>query len=160
MSKVELVIYDTNEKMKDVLEQILGQSLESLGIVYETKNFMELFEDMALQGAFDIIIYNGVMSYYPDPEVKEKIIKGTWNLLADGGTIFFEDIILAPDMLFAALVRCWEGTGLTPEKSLEIVVEKNKKFLAEAGFVEYQYEYLEVQEAPIDLVNWAIKKVA
>lgn len=160
LSAVELVIYDTNEKMKRVLEQILGQSLESLGIIFETVDFFEKFEDPELLGTFDIIIYNGVMSYYPDPEVKAKIIKGTWNLLIDGGTIFFEDIILCIDMLFAALVRCWkrEDTGLTPEADLDSTIEKNKQILADAGFVDYQHDYLEVQNAPIDLVNWAIKK--
>lgn len=160
LSAVELVIYDTNEKMKGVLEQILGRSLESLGITFEVVDFFTKFEDQELFDTFDIIVYNGVMSYYPDPEMKKKIIKGTWKLLAVGGTICFEDIILGPDMLFAALVRCWAGTGLTPEKSLDIAVAKNKEILAEAGFEGYQHEYLEVQGSPIDLVTCAVKKAS
>lgn len=160
LSEIELVIYDTNPKMKAVLEQILGQSLESLGIVYETRDFFEAFRDETLYGTFDIIIYNGVMSYYPDESKKLEILVGTWNLLRVGGQICFEDIISGVDMAFAWYVRCWKGTGIVPEKDLDTAVEKNQRLLMKAKFAGYQYDYLEVNGAPIDLMNYATKAVA
>lgn len=157
LSRIELVIYDVNPKMKGVLEQILGQSLESLGVIYETVNFMEKLKDPKLFDTFDIIIFNGVMSYAFAS--KPEIIKGTWNLLKVGGMIFFDDILPHPDMLFAKFVRRWT-VQLIPEESLNKAIEKNTELLAKFGFTDYQHECQEVRGMPNDLVNYAVKVAA
>lgn len=154
LTRVEFVLYDTNPKMKGALEQILGCSVESVGATYEIVNFMEKFNDPDLFGSFDALILNGLMSY--SFVSKPEVIRGAWNLLRVGGIIFFDDILPHPDMLFARFVRCWTIT-LVPEESLEKAIEKNTKFLAEAGFTKYGHECQEIRGIPNDLVNYAVK---
>jgi len=154
---VEVIIYDTNVAMKGVLEQIMEQPLEELGVDYRTEDFMKAFTDESMFGMFDLIIYNGVMSYYP--EKKLEIVKGTNRLLKVGGIMFFDDILMHPDMVFGLLVRAWTAS-LKPEQSLEIAIEKNIKVLAEAGLVYEKRECQDVRGIHNVLVSWAVKPAA
>lgn len=154
---MEVIIYDTNPKMKGVLEQIMGQPLEELGIDYRTESFLNAFSDESLFGTFDLIVYNGVMSYYP--EKKKSIIIGSQRLLGADGKLFFDDILKHPDMVFGLLVRGWT-TALKPEESLEVALEKNKEAIAEAGLVYERHECQDVREIHNVLVSWAVKKPA
>lgn len=157
LSELDVIIYDTNPVMKGMLEQILEQPLESLGVDYRIVNFMEAFEDTSLFDTFDIIIYNGVMSYYP--ELKLEIMEGTRKLLNVGGVMFFDDILRHPDMIFAVAVRGWT-VKLVPEESLEVAIKKDTEFLAKAGLSYDHYLCQEVRGIPNVLVNYAVKTAA
>lgn len=157
LEDIEVVIYDTNSKMKGVLEQIMGCSLEELGIDYRIQNLTAAFADESLFETFDIIVYNGVMSYYP--ELKQKIAEGTWRLLKVGGVMFFDDILMHPDMVFGLKVRAWT-VKLVPEKTLEDAIAKNEDILPKAGLTYDHYECQKVRDIPNVLVNWAIKTAA
>lgn len=152
---VEFIVYDINPKMKGALEQIVEQPLEKLGIDYRTDNFINAFADTSLHDTFDLIVYNGVMSYYPEKKVM--IAAGTRQLLKKGGIMLFDDILMHPDMEFGLLVRCWT-VKLVPELSLEAAVEKNKEALPAAGLKYDHYEYQDVRGIHNCVVNWAIKE--
>lgn len=154
---MEVIIYDLNAAMKGVLEQIMEQPLEELGIEYRIANFMEAFADESMAGAFDLIIYDGVMSYYP--EKKMEIAKGTKHLLRAGGMMFFDDILMHPDMVFGLFVRGWT-TKLVPEKSLEIAIEKNEQVFSEVGLIYEEHKCQDVRGIHNVLVNWAVKPAA
>lgn len=152
---IEVIIYDVNASMRGVLGQIMEQPLEELGIDYRVENMMNAYAEESLFGTFDLIVYNGVMSYYP--EKKKDIALGTQRLLREGGVMLFDDILMHPDMAFARFVRGWT-VQLVPEKSLEIAVEKNEQILPEAGLVYEKHEVQDVRGVHNVVVNWAIKK--
>lgn len=152
---IEVIIYDVNAAMKGVLEQIMEQPLEELGIDYRVENMMNAYADESLFGTFDLIIYNGVMSYYP--EKKKDIALGTQRLLREEGVMFFDDILMHPDMAFARFVRGWT-VQLVPEKSLESAVAKNEQILPEAGLAYEKYEWQDVRDIHNVVVNWAVKR--
>ena len=154
LSGIEFIVYDTNPLMKGVLVQILEQPLEELGIDYRIESFINAFADTSMHDTFDLIIYNGVMSYYP--EKKFDIAAGTQRLLKNGGMMLFDDILMHPDMVFGLKVRGWT-VKLVPEKSLSIAIEKNRDILPGVGLVYDHYKCQEVRGIPNVLVNYAIK---
>lgn len=152
---VEFIVYDTNLKAKDALEQIMEQPLEELGIDYRVDSFTNAFSDPSLHGTFDLVIYNGVMSYYPEKKVA--IAAGTKQLLRKGGIMLYDDILRHPDMEFGLEVRCWT-VELKPEKNLEIAVEHNKEVLAKVGLKLDHYVCQQIRGIDNVVVTWAVNE--
>lgn len=156
----DITVYDKDPKMPEYLDMVFDKPIEEYGIKYHFEDFDKAFKDGRNYNDYDIVIAEGVMSYYKTPEQTAYMLNGAYLMLKNNG-IFVHDLqILEPSMLRCVLALAWRDTGLNPDLKAEKAIERIKTAADIAGFdiasVQAEVDYYNKIPA---IVNFCLRKL-
>lgn len=134
--KQRVVGYDSNLALRAHLAEVFDKPLETHGIDYHFESFEMAFNDKKNWGQYDLVVANGVLSYYTKHAQLENMLKNMKLMLADGkaSTIMFDLQLMQMELVRDAVVLNWRTKPqIKPEKSLQVAVSKVKKVCAKLG---------------------------
>lgn len=118
----EIVAVDEDKGIWDNLDELFvythHQPVADLGITYCNKSIAEFVRDPKWNGYFDLIVMQGVMSYYQDKTQTTHMLRDLRSLLKVGG-----EIVMDLQLFHISLLRCkfaldWNTTPpLSPDMS-------------------------------------------
>ncbi len=154
----DIVVYDKDPKMPNHLEMVFGKPIQEYGIKYCFTDFDEAFKDSANFGKYDIIVAEGVMSYYKTPEQTQYMLRGAHKMLVDGGWFVHDLQVLEPSMLRCVLALAWRGTGLSPDVGAKKAIRRIEKAAGECGFGVMRTEIDRYNKLPAIVNFWLSKQ--
>lgn len=145
----DITVYDRDPKMPGYLEMVFEQPIAEYGIDYHFADFDEAFRNESNFGKYDLVIAEGVMSYYKKPEQTEYMLKGAAKMLKRDGRFVFDLQILEPSMLRCVLALAWRGTGLNPDFGAKKAIQR----IREAAADDFDFVPTSTLSAEIDYYN-------
>lgn len=122
-----IVACDSDPRMLDFLPLAFGKPLTECGIEYVIGDLMEVMARPEYRGQFKVVRMTGILSYFPDPAERRKIMRLARGLLKPGGLILTDDWVLGMSLVRSSLTTLWpldpnDPHPLTPAKSAEEAV--------------------------------------
>lgn len=135
-----LTVFDPDESLLPVLEQIFPEGLEACGIDYHFEGFEAATRSDEHLGQHDLVTAMGLGSY--NINCLDKLLNDMISLTTHGGTILIDFQILCTALLFDKLVLCWETERpMKPSKNIAEIINLIFKICHRNGMaevVEYQ----------------------
>ena len=130
----DITVYDKDPKMPEYLKMVFKKPIEEYGIEYHFEDFDKAFKDVHNYSEYDIVIAEGVMSYYKKPEQTAYMLSGAYRMLKSNGVFVHDLQILEPSMLRCVLALAWRDTGLNPDLKTKKAIERLEAAADIAGF--------------------------
>lgn len=143
-TKQKIVGYDSNLELRAHLAEVFPKPLADYGVDYHFEPFDVAFGDKKNWGQYDLVVANGVLSYYTKHAQLEKMLKNMKLMLADSKTsmIMFDLQLMQMELIRDAVVLNWRTKPqIKPEKSLQVAVRKVKKACAKVGLQVVKCEF-------------------
>lgn len=143
-TKQKIVGYDSNLELRAHLAEVFPKPLADYGVDYHFEPFDVAFGDKKNWGQYDLVVANGVLSYYTKHAQLEKMLKNMKLMLTDSKTsmIMFDLQLMQMELIRDAVVLNWRTKPqIKPEKSLQVAVRKVKKACAKVGLQVVKCEF-------------------
>lgn len=134
--KQRVVGYDSNLQLRTHLAEVFAKPVEDYGIEYHFESFETAFADKNNWGQYDLVVANGVLSYYTKHAQLEKMLKNMKLMLAAGkaNMIMFDLQLMQMELIRDAVVLNWRTKPqIKPEKSLYAAIRKVRKVCGKVG---------------------------
>lgn len=133
-----IVACDADPRMLDFLPIVFGKPLSECGIEYVIGDLMDVMARPEYRGRFDVVRMTGIMSYFPDPVDRLKIMRLAQGLLKPGGVILTDDWVVGMSLVRSSLTTLWmmdpnDPHPLTPAKSAEEAIASMDSICHELG---------------------------
>lgn len=119
-----IVACDADARMLDYLKLVFEKPLSEYGIEYVIGDLMDVMARPEYQGQFEVVRMTGIMSYFPKPADRLKIMRLARGLLKPGGIILTDDWVIGKSLMRSSLTTLWmmdpnDPHPLTPAKNAE-----------------------------------------
>lgn len=148
-----VVMVDEDKKVWDNLDYLFelthGKTVKELGIEYYNTSLAEFVRDRQWAGYFDLILMQGVMSYYSDNVQTQHMLRDVRSLLHAGG-----QIVMDLQLFHISLLRCkfaldWNtNPPLSPDMSANKAVKRIHKACADVGLLVDDSQLLRADSRP------------
>lgn len=155
----DITVYDKDPKMPGYLQAVYAKPIVDYGIDYRYEDFAAAFQDESLWGTYDLVLANGVMSYYNTPEQTAQILSGVEKLLRPGGWFVFDRQVFELSMKRCVFVLAWRDTGMKPDMSAQQAIGAVKQSIEGTNLGELYYEVDSYNQDPA-IVNFRLTKLA
>lgn len=126
----EIVLCDNDRRLLAYLPLVFGRSLEELEelhVQFVSDDLMETMARPEYQHYFNVVRLTGLLSYFPDPNDKRKIMSLAVQMLAPDGVIVVDEWVMGSSLMRTALTGLWpidpnDPHRLAPALSTEAAV--------------------------------------
>lgn len=142
--KQRIVGYDSNLQLRDHLAEVFAKSLEEYGIEYHFESFETAFADKANWGQYDLVVANGVLSYYTRHKQLIAMLKNMKLMLSrsENSLMMFDLQLMRMELIRDAVVLNWRTKPqIKPEKSLQAAMRKVRRACAKEGLEVVKCEF-------------------
>lgn len=134
--QMRLIVCDADKenraKLEDALQRTYGESIESLGIEYHECSIEELCMQPDLQGIADVVLLDGIASYYDGIEHKQDLLTKASRLLSQHGVMAFDLQVMDISLIREKVVFAWEST-MRPELTAKAARTKMRRIANNLG---------------------------
>ncbi len=137
--KQRIVACDADPRMLDFLDKVFPEPLPEYNIEYVIGDLMNVMAwPKYQQEKFEIVRLTGILSYFPDPAERMKILRLALGLLKPGGFILTDDWVIGMSLIRSSMTTLWpldpkDPHPLTPAKSAEEALAGMDKICSELG---------------------------
>lgn len=142
--KQQIVGYDNNLELRDHLAEVFAKPIEEYGIDYHFESFEAAFANKNNWRQYDLVVANGVLSYYTKHKQLVSMLKNMKLMLSqdNGSKIMFDLQLMRMELIRDAVVLGWKTKPqIKPEKSLEVAMQKVRKACAKVGLKVVKCEF-------------------
>lgn len=145
--KQRIVGYDNNLQLRDHLPEVFPKPLEDYGIEYHFEPFDVAFADKENWGQYDLVVANGVLSYYAEQKQFVEMLKNMKLMLKRGrdSMIMFDLQLMRMELIRDVVILNWKSNPqMKPEKTLEGAVARVRKACTEVGLQVEKCEFNDI----------------
>lgn len=131
-----VVGYDSNLQLRSHLAEVFDKPVEDYGIEYHFESFEAAFTDKGNWSQYDLVVANGVLSYYTKHKQLVKMLNNMKLMLSqnDKSLIMFDLQLMRMELIRDAVVLNWRTKPqIKPEKTLQNAIRKVCKACAKIG---------------------------
>jgi len=143
LQSLQIIACDMDETLLKELDVVFkhdfGVPFVESGIDYRLCSIDEVLADKNLQGAADVVLMDGVLSYCDDEAHMERYVRGMKDLLKPNGVICCDLQVLVLGLIMCAVVHGWKSS-MKPEKSADAAIAKMERVCARVGGLNMTYE--------------------
>lgn len=140
---LRIVACDTDEKLPQELDAIFrhdfGVSFAESGIEYRLCEIEDVFKDSELQNAADVVLMDGILSYYSQINDMQRMVEGALALLKRDGKFACDLQVMHPSLIRCATVLFWKSS-MKPERSAGRALSKMRQICANLQTQILRYE--------------------
>lgn len=131
-----IVGYDSNLQLRDHLAEVFAKPVEDYGIEYHFESFDDAFVDKRNWGQYDLVVANGVLSYYTKHKQLVGMLKNMKLMMQQNhaSLMMFDLQLMRMELIRDAVVLNWRTKPqIKPEKTLQVAMRKVRKACKKVG---------------------------
>lgn len=142
--KQRIVGYDSNLQLMGHLQEVFAKPMEDYGIEYHFETFDKAFADKRNWGQYDLVVANGVLSYYTKHKQLVRMLKNMKLMMGQNkvSLMMFDLQLMQMELIRDAVVLNWKTKPqIKPEKSLQSAMRKVRKACDKVGLKVVKCEF-------------------
>lgn len=143
IQSLKVIACDMDETLRKELDVVFmhdfGVPFAKSGVDYRFCSIDEVLADPELQGAADVVLMDGVLSYCDDEAHMERYVRGMKSLLKPTGVICCDLQVVTIGLAMCKFVHGWESK-MKPEKSPQRAIKKMMRIRKNVGGLKMSYE--------------------
>lgn len=140
---LRIIACDMDESLLKELDVVFqhdfGIPFSESGIEYRICSIEDMFKDSELWGMADVVLMDGILSYYPKLQDMQRMVAGALSLLKREGKLACDLQVMHPTLIRCALVLFWKS-NMVPELSARKALKKMRQICANLQTQILRYE--------------------